>query len=212
MATLEVLALDEATPQIRAPGAADTYTLPRRTLVGTVTDDGVSMLQVAGNVTISGNTTLGDAAADTTTINGTAVAIPNGLNFDANTLVIDALNNRVGVGKAAPAVPLDVVGEVVATGSVSSGGNIRATTIGSGFRAAEGANAKQGIAVLVAGTLAVANTSVTANSRILLTSNVDGGTPGFLRVSARTAGTSFTILSSSGTDTSTVAFQIFEPA
>jgi len=41
--------------------------------------------------------------------------------------------------------------------------------------------------------------------------NADGGTPGWLRVSARTPGTSFTITSSSGTDTSTVAYQIFEP-
>lgn len=81
-----------------------------------------------------------------------------------------------------------------------------------GFRATEGANAKQGTAVLVAGTVTVANTSVTAVSRIFLTSQVDGGTVGFLRVSARTAGTSFTITSSSATDTSTVAFEIFEPA
>jgi hypothetical protein len=47
--------------------------------------------------------------------------------------------------------------------------------------------------------------------RILVTSNADGGTPGFLRVSARTAGTSFTVTSSSGTDTSTFAYEIFEP-
>jgi hypothetical protein len=39
-----------------------------------------------------------------------------------------------------------------------------------------------------------------------------GGTPGFLRVSARTAATSFTILSSSGTDTSVVAWLLVEPA
>jgi hypothetical protein len=52
---------------------------------------------------------------------------------------------------------------------------------------------------------------VTANSRIFLTCQTPGGTPGFLRVSARTAGTSFTILSSSGTDTSVVAWEIFEP-
>lgn len=81
-----------------------------------------------------------------------------------------------------------------------------------GLRVAEGANAKQGTAVLVAGSVVVANTSVTANSRIFLTSNVPGGTPGFVRVSARTAGTSFTITSSSGTDTSTIAYQIFEPS
>jgi hypothetical protein len=68
-----------------------------------------------------------------------------------------------------------------------------------------------GVVTLVGGTATVANTSVTANSRIFLTSQTDGGTPGFLRVSARSAGTSFTITSGSGTDTSTVAWVIFEP-
>ena len=83
-------------------------------------------------------------------------------------------------------------------------------TAGRGLKVAEGSNAKQGTATLVAGAATVANTSVTATSRIFLTSQADGGTPGFLRVSTRTAGTSFTITSSSGTDTSTVAYEIFE--
>jgi hypothetical protein len=91
-------------------------------------------------------------------------------------------------------------------------GSFTVTTAGQGLRVKEGANAKQGTSVLVAGTVVVANTSVTANSRIFLTSQADGGTPGFLRVSARTAGTSFTITSAMITDTSTVAWQIFEPA
>jgi len=91
-------------------------------------------------------------------------------------------------------------------------GNVVANTLGFGFRVREGANAKQGTATLVAGSSVVANTSVTATSRIFLTSNADGGTPGFLRVSARSAGVSFTITSSSGTDTSTVAYEIFEAA
>ncbi|MEV4784001.1 hypothetical protein AB0K53_00855 [Streptomyces tuirus] len=83
---------------------------------------------------------------------------------------------------------------------------------GKGLRVKEGSNAKMGTATLAAGTVTVANTSVTANSRIWLTCQTPGGTPGFLRVSARTAGTSFTILSSSGTDTSVVAWLILEPA
>jgi hypothetical protein len=85
------------------------------------------------------------------------------------------------------------------------------STVGAGLQIAEGANAKQGTAVLVAGTVTVANTSVTASSRILLTSNLDGGTPGFVRVSSRVAGTSFTITSSNAADTSTIAYEIFEP-
>jgi hypothetical protein len=61
------------------------------------------------------------------------------------------------------------------------------------------------------GTATVADTTVTANSIIMLTSQVDGGTPGWLRVSARTAGTNFTITSSSATDTSTVGWVMIEP-
>jgi len=68
-----------------------------------------------------------------------------------------------------------------------------------------------GTAALVGGVITVALPAVTAASRIFLTSQADGGTVGFLRVSARTAGTSFTITSSSGSDTSTVAWQIVKP-
>lgn len=96
-------------------------------------------------------------------------------------------------------------------GGANLAGNLDIQTAGKGLRVAEGSNAKQGAAVLTGGAATVANTSVTANSRIFLTSQADGGTPGFLRVSARTAGTSFTITSSSGTDTSTVAYEIIEP-
>ena len=95
---------------------------------------------------------------------------------------------------------------------LQANGSISSIATGAGYRTREGANCKQGTATLVAGAATVANTAVTANSRIFLTSQADGGTPGFLRVSARTAGTSFTITSSSNTDTSTVAYEIFEPA
>jgi hypothetical protein len=68
-----------------------------------------------------------------------------------------------------------------------------------------------GTAVLVGGTVVVSLASITADSQIFLTCQVPGGTPGFLRISARSAGVSFTILSSSGTDTSTVAYMVVEP-
>lgn len=84
------------------------------------------------------------------------------------------------------------------------------TSGGKGLMVAEGSNAKQGTATLTAGTVTVANTSVTATSRIMGFSNTDGGAPGWLRNSGRTAGTSFTVTSSSGTDTSTFAYEIFE--
>lgn len=92
----------------------------------------------------------------------------------------------------------------------NSFGQIDVTEVGAGFSVAEGSNAKQGTATLVAGTVAVANTSVTSTSRIFLTAQNTGGTPGALRVSARSAGVSFTITSTSSTDTSVVAYEIFE--
>lgn len=66
-----------------------------------------------------------------------------------------------------------------------------------------------GTVTLVAGAATVTY-PISATSRIFLTSQVDGGTVGFLRVSARTVSTSFTITSSSATDTSTVAYLIIE--
>jgi hypothetical protein len=50
-----------------------------------------------------------------------------------------------------------------------------------------------------------------ALKRIFLTSQSDGGTPGWVRVSARVASTSFTITSSDAADTSTVAYLMVEP-
>jgi hypothetical protein len=95
---------------------------------------------------------------------------------------------------------------------IDTSGNLLIQKAGAGLRIKEGANAKMGTATLVAGAATVANTSITASSRIFLTSQADGGTPGWLRVSARVAGTSFTITSSDALDTSTVAYLILEPS
>ena len=91
-------------------------------------------------------------------------------------------------------------------------GDLVLDVAGKGINIKEGANGRSGAAVLVAGSVVVSTTEVTATSRIYLTSQVDGGTPGVLRVSARPAATSCTISSSNGSDTSTVAWLIIEPA
>ena len=74
-----------------------------------------------GTLNVSGNATLGSSSANTVTINGTAVNIPNSLNFDSNTLFIDATNNRVGIGTATPAQTLSVAGAAEVTGNVVLG-------------------------------------------------------------------------------------------
>jgi hypothetical protein len=81
-----------------------------------------------------------------------------------------------------------------------------------------GSNSMSGCVQLVGGTATVLNGSVislsfpTQTSRIQLTSQHDGGTPGFLRVSAINNGVGFTITSSSPLDTSYVAYLITQPA
>jgi hypothetical protein len=101
------------------------------------------------------------------------------------------------------------------TGTVTaSTGDIKIGTAGKGLFVKEGSNAKQGTATLSSGTALVSNSAVTANSRIFLTAQTLGTVtaPSALTVSARVASTSFTILASQLTDTSIVAYEIFEPA
>jgi hypothetical protein len=61
-----------------------------------------------GGDLLTNNVTLGSASTSTVTLNAATVSTPNGVNFDSNTLVIDAANNRVGVGTATPTVSFHV--------------------------------------------------------------------------------------------------------
>lgn len=82
-----------------------------------------------------------------------------------------------------------------------------------GFGAVEGANAKQGtIGAMTAGTITVANTSVTANSKVYPMRGPGGTNPGAWYCSAIVAGTSFTVTSTNAADTGSGWFEIFEPA
>jgi hypothetical protein len=67
-----------------------------------------------------------------------------------------------------------------------------------------GAAGRTGTATLVAGTVTVSTTAVSANSSILVSRHTPGGTVGDLSVPTRTAGTSFVINSANAADTSTI--------
>ncbi|MGX1514996.1 right-handed parallel beta-helix repeat-containing protein [Streptomyces collinus] len=82
---------------------------------------------------------------------------------------------------------------------------------GGGIAIAEGANARMGVSTLAAGTVTVANTSVTANTRVAPFRQAGGGTLGHLSVT-KNAGVGFTITSSSNADTSVVGWILYEPA
>lgn len=124
-------------------------------------------------------------------------------NFNASTY---DFRYRTGVGTTASAAQVDTNGNLVAQK------DLRVGIVGQGLYVKEGSNATMGRATLVAGTVVVSTTKVTANSEVFLTHQNAGGTPGFLTVSARTAGTSFTITSSNAGDTSIIAWFIVEPA
>lgn len=127
--------------------------------------------------------------------------------------VAPAVDRSIVVGRNLVCINSDewVAGTDNATNRMALSGNVlrvNGLNVGTGTNIAQ---IKHGRAVLVGGTVAVADASVTANSRIFVCGAVDGGTPGWLRVSARSAGVSFTITSSSGTDTSTVDWLIINP-
>lgn len=91
-------------------------------------------------------------------------------------------------------------------------GNLGTNVAGFGLNVKEGTNARMGLATLAAGTVTVTTTAVTANSRIFVMSQSGTTNAGFLSISTRTAGTSFTIVSSNASDARQVAWIIFEPS
>tara|TARA_R100000005_G_C4995867_1_gene202732 strand:+ start:358 stop:3057 length:2700 start_codon:yes stop_codon:yes gene_type:complete len=89
----------------------------------TINPNGTTTIDSA--LLVNGNTTLGDASGDVTTINGTAVTCNNGLNFDSNTLFISSSNNRVGIGTVTPDSKLQVIGAISGS-TLNVGGTLNA--------------------------------------------------------------------------------------
>lgn len=81
------------------------------------TGAGGDPVTVGGAFAANGGATLGDASGDALTINSSAVSIPNGLNFDSNTFVIDATNNNVGIGTTSISYRLDVLNSLRVQGT-----------------------------------------------------------------------------------------------
>lgn len=91
---------------------------------GSTQDTNVSGAAVIqGNLSFNGNGTFGNASGDTITTNAGSETIANdyavalsggvnGINFDSNTLSIDASNDRVGFKTAAPSSTVHVVGDI----------------------------------------------------------------------------------------------------
>lgn len=92
------------------------------------------------------------------------------------------------------------------TAALGTGGS--ATTIGQSGTAIT--RIRHGIATMASGTVTVSDSTVTANSRILVLSRSNSSIA-TLRISAVSAGVSFTIQSSSGTDSGSISWLLIEP-
>lgn len=155
---------------------------------------------------------VGGKAIITIKSNGAAITLPGTWIRDGGdniSIVNNDINHITLIAKDRNVVLYRNKAEGVTGKSLA--GSLQLTTIGSGITVKEGANATLGEAVLVAGTVTIANTKVTANTKVFITRQVAGGAVGTYAPTARVPGTSFTITSSSGTDTSTVGWFFIEP-
>jgi hypothetical protein len=134
----------------------------------------------------------------------------NPLNLSG--VVINSSNATVILGAGVGVITL---GSVTFENSSAIAGGLTLSNVpklsSGGLAITEGTNAQMGIATLVAGTVTVATTAATLNSRIFLTHQNNIGTPGFVTVSTRVAATSFTITSSNAADISVIGWMIVEP-
>lgn len=202
------------------------------------TTTGVLSIAVAGDFPTLNQNTTGSAAKWTTprllannSVDGSA-AVPFANKFivqgttDAGlsgaqflgALATGLIKNTTTTGILSAAAASDVTGQLLTGFTLTIGGGTVAATdsilqaiqkmIGEP-QVKTGTNGKIGQATLVGGTKTVANTSVTANSRIFLSVSATGGTPSTLSYT-KSAGTSFTITSANVLDTSTIDWLIVE--
>lgn len=171
--------------------------------------NGVTVLRIVPGavpvLTMTGTLAASEAADTAVVLSG----IVSGDTFDRFRMRADG---RLDWGSGALARDTSLYRSAAAR--LATDGSLSLAVAGGGLLIKEGTNACAGAATLVAGTVVVPTTKVTATSRIQLTVQSLGTvtTPKAIGVTARTAGTSFTITSADATDTSVVAWTIIEPA
>lgn len=160
-------------------------------------------------------TTTGLTAGSGFTVSAGAVAITTGtsaINISADAA---ATTINLGTGAGAKTITIGSTNTTSATNLTAGSGGVNCatdfalTSVATKISMNGGAVTDFiGEATLVAGTVTVNNTNIAANDRILVVRSTTGGTEGHLSYTI-SAGASFTVTSSSNTDTSTVVYVIF---
>jgi len=124
---------DGGTESVKISADGTTYLNGGVVGIGTITPgatlDVNGTLRITGNAFFDANVTIGNASADTVTVNANSWTFANdtnfvlsgginGLSFDTDTLSIDASNNRVGIGTTSPDSLLTVYSDGSKTGSL----------------------------------------------------------------------------------------------
>jgi hypothetical protein len=102
-----------------------------------------------------------------------------------------------------------LAGSLVSVLDINPSVGLSILTAGLGLAIKEGSNARSGTSVMIGGTVTVSNTSVSANTRIHYSRTTTGGTVGHVSTT-QVNGTSFTLNSSSATETSTFNWFLVE--
>lgn len=158
-------------------------------------------------------------------VTSTYIALTSGsyATTGASAITLSAGNTFSGTGAAASIgftfTPKGAGGLILTSGDLTvTDGEIISSTAGNGITLTSGANARIGQATLVGGTVAVANTSVTANTRVFVTRSSVGASTGLGLLEAfPTAGVGFVINSFDAalaglvvTDVSTIDWMLVE--
>lgn len=173
--------------------------------------DAVLSRDAAGVLRLTGAWALEGAASGTDVLTSRVTG-------DANAQFVVNANGQLEWGPGSGAVDVNLARDgssrLHTVNTFVTEGDLHCDVAGGGLNLKEGSNARSGAATLVAGAATVSTTEVTASSRIQLTVQSLGtvAAPQAVGVTARSAGTSFTITSADGTDTSVVAWMIVEPS
>lgn len=162
----------------------------------------------AGALGVGTSTTTG--LLDFTAANGTrriaraGIGLTNLVNTAGSESADFIINTQSAGTAASEKLRISSTGDVTVTG-----GGIIFATVAKGITYKSGTGARAGNATLVAGTVTVTNTTVTANTIVMLTRKTAGGTLGNITYTV-SAGASFTINSDNALDTSIISYVLYE--